>query len=467
MSEAGQRRVIVVGAGISGLVAACRLADAGHEVLVLEQADEPGGKIGVVQRDGYLLERGPNSFLGSARALWPWIERLDLGDELLAAQGPGDRWVYRGGTLRRLPRGPLSALGGNWLDWGDRIRVARELFVPADPREDETLYDFVARRCGAGFADGLIAPFTSGVYAGDPRQLGARDAFPRMWRLEAEGGGLIRGAVALARARKAERGGTPARKGLWNFRDGLVTLPRALAASLAARPRARIAFGATVRSLRPEGQGVVVEVERADGPVVERADAAILALPPAAMAALLAPWQAEAAEAMRATPMAPVAVVHLGGPDPERAAPAGFGALVARGEGIEALGVLVPSSLFAGRAPDGHALYAVFLGGVTDPGLVDRDDAALIELALRGRAAVFGAAVDQAPTMTHVTRWQAAIPQYIVGHRRRVERARGLIDATGAAIALAGAGCDGISIDDAAASGQAQADALLQRWGTP
>lgn len=457
------RRVVVIGAGISGLVAAHRLHDAGHEVLVLERDAVVGGKIGVVRQDGYLLERGPNSLLGSARALWPWIEALGLEPEMLQARGPGDRWVYRGGTLRRLPRGPLSALGGNWLDWGDRIRVARELFVPADPRDDETLYDFVARRCGPGFADGLIAPFTSGVYAGDPRQLGARDAFPRMWRLEAEGGGLIRGAVALARVRKAERGGTPARKGLWNFQQGLQTLPTALAASLAASPRARVEASATAVALRPDAEGVVVEVQAATGDRVERADGVVVALPPAAIAALLRPWAADAADALAATPMAPVAVVHLGGPDPENAAPAGFGALVARGEGIEALGVLVPSSLFAGRAPEGHALYAVFLGGVTAPELVDCDDATLIDLALRGRRAVFGPATDVAPAMTHVTRWQAAIPQYIVGHRRRVELARDRLVAVGAPIAIAGAGCDGISIDDAAASGQAQADALLAR----
>ena len=465
MRQGASKQFIVIGAGISGLVAARALVDAGHQVRVIEQAETVGGKIGVVRRDGFLLERGPNSFLGSARALWPWIDSLGLDNELLAAQGPGDRWVYRGGTLRRLPRGPLSALGGNWLDWGDRIRVARELFVPADARDDETLYDFVARRCGAGFADGLIAPFTSGVYAGDPRQLGARDAFPRMWRLEAEGGGLIRGAVALARARKAERGGTPARKGLWNFRDGLVTLPLALAASLSASPLGSVETSATVRSLRRDGERVVVEIDGAAGSRVERADAAIVALPPAPMAALLQPWAAEAAAALAATPMAPIAVVHLGGPDPNASAPQGFGALVARGEGVEALGVLVPSSLFAGRAPDGHALYAVFLGGVTDPSLVERDDDALIDLAIRGRRTVFGAAVDQAPTMAHVTRWQAAIPQYIVGHRNRVAHARSLLEAESAPILLAGAGCDGISIDDAAASGQSQAAALLARWG--
>jgi len=53
-------RVIVVGGGIGGLAVAARLARFRHEVVVLEQADDVGGKAGVFGRDGFTFDTGPS-----------------------------------------------------------------------------------------------------------------------------------------------------------------------------------------------------------------------------------------------------------------------------------------------------------------------------------------------------------------------------------------------------------------------
>ncbi len=473
-------RVAVVGAGIAGLSAALTLQDGGCEVALFEASARVGGKIGsaVCQTPAgaFLLERGPNSFLGSARALWPLVARLGLADRLSPAQGRGARWVFRDGRLRQLPLGPLSALFGNWLPFSAKLRLASELFVAARRDEGETLHDFVARRCGVAFAEGMIGPFASGVYAGDARQLGAADAFPRMWRLEADHGGLIRGALArmfspqLQRALRDERGGLPARPGLWNFDGGMQVLPDAIAAALGPRLHLSLAIAA----LRRDGARWRLEPDAASAPKASAAaslsqafDAVVLALPPAATAALLAPHDGAAARALQATPLAPVAIVHLGGEDPDAACPDGFGALVARGEGIDALGVLLPSALFAGRAPAGMALSAIFLGGVHDPAVVGRDDGDLIDRAIAGRSAVFGPALHRPPMLVSVTRWPAAIPQYMPGHRSRIAAARADLARSCPGVELAGAGCDGVSVDDAAASGVAVGRRLLTTWGAP
>ena len=79
----------------------------------------------------------------------------------------------------------------------------------------------------------FVAPFVSGVYAGDPERLSLRAAFPKLHEFEAQYGSVLRGAM---KSRPAK--GTP-RAGLCSFRDGMETLPRAIAArlgdSLAAR----------------------------------------------------------------------------------------------------------------------------------------------------------------------------------------------------------------------------------------
>jgi phytoene desaturase len=52
-------RVIVVGAGLGGLSAACHLAGAGHDVTVVEAGDVPGGRAGTLARDGFRFDTGP------------------------------------------------------------------------------------------------------------------------------------------------------------------------------------------------------------------------------------------------------------------------------------------------------------------------------------------------------------------------------------------------------------------------
>jgi phytoene desaturase len=52
-------RVVVIGAGLSGLAAACRLAGRGRDVVVLEAADRPGGRAGRFDRDGFTFDTGP------------------------------------------------------------------------------------------------------------------------------------------------------------------------------------------------------------------------------------------------------------------------------------------------------------------------------------------------------------------------------------------------------------------------
>jgi len=66
---------IIVGAGISGLVAAHRLKMLGRAVLLFESSDRVGGVIQSLDADGFLIERGPNSLRGTH-------EFLDLVEEL-------------------------------------------------------------------------------------------------------------------------------------------------------------------------------------------------------------------------------------------------------------------------------------------------------------------------------------------------------------------------------------------------
>ena len=86
-------RVVVVGAGVGGLVAALRCAEAGHEVRVLEAAGTAGGKAGVRERDGFTWDTGPSL------VTMPWIFRGLLGDAIdLMRVEPVTRYAFPDGS---------------------------------------------------------------------------------------------------------------------------------------------------------------------------------------------------------------------------------------------------------------------------------------------------------------------------------------------------------------------------------
>ncbi|MEW5881160.1 MAG: FAD-dependent oxidoreductase, partial [Pseudomonadota bacterium] len=136
---------IVVGAGVSGLTTAFRLARQGLRVVVLEVAPRPGGAIGSRRRDGVLYELGPNSGLDTT----PLIDELlaDAGirsERLEASAAAARRYVLRDGALIALPTSPGAFLGTRLVSWRAKLALLREPFVaPAPPDVEETVADFV------------------------------------------------------------------------------------------------------------------------------------------------------------------------------------------------------------------------------------------------------------------------------------------------------------------------------------
>jgi phytoene desaturase len=51
--------VVVIGAGLAGLSAACYLTGRGYEVTVVEREQLPGGRAGILHRDGFTFDTGP------------------------------------------------------------------------------------------------------------------------------------------------------------------------------------------------------------------------------------------------------------------------------------------------------------------------------------------------------------------------------------------------------------------------
>ena len=104
-------RVVVVGAGIAGLVAARDLSRAGADVTVLESERRAGGVIVTERRDGFLVEGGPDGFLASEPDLPALAAELGIADRVGAQLARGSsRWTGKG--FEPLEEGGAAALLG-------------------------------------------------------------------------------------------------------------------------------------------------------------------------------------------------------------------------------------------------------------------------------------------------------------------------------------------------------------------
>jgi oxygen-dependent protoporphyrinogen oxidase len=448
----GRTDVAIVGGGIAGLSAAHALRKAGVAFRVIEKSPRFGGVIRSDRVAGFLLEGGPDSLLAQKPEGIGLARELGLGERLLPTN-PEARAVFvlHRGRLHPLPEGMMLAVPSRVLpflrsrlfSWPGKLRMGMDLLRPGRREQgDESIASFLRRRFGREAVDLVGEPLMAGIHAGDPERLSIRATFPRFVDLETRHGSLIRGLWSSQRSAPAK--GTAA---FYSLVGGLEEMVAALVASL---PEASLLPASPIRSVSREAAGFVLDVE---GKGALQAPAVVLAAPAPALAPLLEDLDADIARTLGAIPFASTVTVLLGYRRERVGHPLdGYGLLVPRGEGLRTTACSFFSTKFPGRAPEGYVLLRGFLGGVRDPGVLDLDDAALVEVVGREMGPVLG--LQGEPALARVYRWPRGTPQMEVGHLERVRSLEARL-ANVPGLFLTGAGIRVTGIPDSVADGLA------------
>ncbi|HEX8505947.1 MAG TPA: protoporphyrinogen oxidase [Hymenobacter sp.] len=348
-------KIAIIGGGISGLTLGWYLQKAGVVYDLFDANAQPGGNLRTWSTpEGYLLETGPNS-LQLSEELNELLFDLGLTDQIQdAAAVSQHRYVLRSGRYQALPSSPPTLLTNGFFSLKAKWRLLQEFRKPAAPIDTtETVAHFFRRRFGPEIVDYAVNPFMAGIYAGDPEQLLLHKTFPQLAALEQQHGSVLRG---LAKTGK----GAPRRR-IITLKNGLQALTEALATRLI-----HYQPDTSVTAISRAADGTYqLELSAAQGLAAAPGYTHLaLALPTYAVAPLLQPLFAHAADALAAVHYPPMGVVFSAYDRSAVSHPLnGFGALHPKVEKTYAAGSIWTSSIYPERVPAGQVLFTTFVGG--------------------------------------------------------------------------------------------------------
>ncbi len=491
------KRVVIIGGGISGLAAAHRIKELDIDVnavhlTLLEAKPQVGGIVQTEERDGFLLERGPDSFISEKPQALRLANSLGLQSHLIETN-PNNRrsFVVRNGRLLPVPEGfQLLAPAKFWpfvksdiFSWSGKARMALDLVLPRSrqngnargERADESLADFVRRRLGCEALERMAQPMIGGIYTADPEKLSLRATMPRFLEMEREHRSIIRAlrrqTNALPAVQRADAASSTsgARYSLFLSLDrGMQLLTDSLAERISGPERANeitaqesIRVNTTVESLnlvRSDEGGAKWLVTTDHGEDIV-ADAICLALPAHASAKLLRNVDGPLADELGGIAYASSATLSLAYKRADVPHPLdGFGFVVPFIEKRSLIACTFSSVKFEGRAPEGHVLLRAFMGGALQPEMFELDEGALTARIRADLSELMGIAAP--PLFTVLSRWKGSMPQYDVGHLDRVQRIKERVSSL-PGLTLAGNAYGGPGLPDCIRSGETAADQIL------
>lgn len=448
------KKVVIVGGGITGLAAAYYLnqeikeKQLPIEIKLVEASDKLGGKIETVQRDGFTIERGPDSFLARKKSALKLIQQLGLEHNLIR-NATGQAYILVDQKLHAIPQGffmgiPLrkrSLLTSSLFSTKGKLRALMDLRLPKGKQvADQELGTFFRRRFGNELVDNLIEPLLSGIYSGDLDKMSLMATFPNFYELEQEHGSLIKGLrkempQPSRKERKKKREGA-----FFALQNGFGSLVEELEKQL---PEDMVMLERAVDHI--EKKETHYHVLLSDGSV-EVADAVIMTTPHQTLPKIFSQYDFfESLKDMPATSVANVALAF--NEEDVKNSVDGTGYVVSRKTGDYRITACTwTNKKWPGTAPDGKVLLRSYVGRPDDQDVVNLPDEEIVRIVLHDLNKTIK--IDGDPLFSVVTRFKNVMPQYTVGHVDRIDNIRKNIADQLHGVFIAGSSYEGVGVPD-------------------
>ena len=450
-------KIAVIGAGVTGLSCAHRLHKKGHEVLVLERSPQSGGVLRTCHRDGYIVEHGPNSLMIDAKDLVEFFDELGLSEQVVEGNPDSrNRYILRDSQLVALPLSPPGLITTRAFSLLGKLRILKEFFIPQTKQpENLSVASFFQQRFGLEVFKYAADPFISGIYAGDPEKLSFQYAFPRLLKLEQEHGSILRGLIKLKKTKRKDPDNLPRK--LINFKQGMASLTDAMVQKMRTE---NVRTNIKLHSIARSEKGWELSWSEKDNQKTDTFERLVVTTPAHCLSSLPFP------EPLRSTlnpleeiPHPPIACVALGYRRTQIKHPLdGFGMLIPANEGKNLLGTIFASTLFPGRAPDGHVLLHCFIGGARNTAIGKLEPQDLLELLGPELERILG--IHGPPVFLDVKKWDRSIPQCNLGHGRFLEILE-KVERSNDGLVFAGSYRTGVAVGQCIREGWNTADKIL------
>ncbi|RXT04126.1 protoporphyrinogen oxidase [Ammoniphilus sp. CFH 90114] len=471
-----QKHIMVVGGGITGLTAAYYLQKQVKEkqypisITLVEKSHSLGGKIQTEHTDGFVIEKGPDSFLARKPAIMNLIAELGLQDELVGTNPAARKnYILHQNRLHLMPPGLILGIPTQitpFVRTGlisplGKARAAMDLLIPSRKEEgDESLGGFLQRRLGREVAENIAEPLLSGIYAGDTQMLSLDATFPQFKSIEKKYGSIIKGMLLSRKSGAASpQPQLDLPPGIKNsmfltFRNGLVTLIDAMIREL---DQVTIRTNDTVSEVIPHEGGGQYTIHTQSGEEI-LTDAIVLATPAFVTKGILK--DIDMSEALSQTPYVSVANVALAYDRKDIEHPLdASGFVVPRKEGRSITACTWTSSKWLQSSPHDKVLLRCYIGHSRDQSHVEWSDEELLHRVKKDLKEILD--LGAAPIFHKITRWKNSMPQYRVHHLDRLHQVRAELEVKRPGIYLAGAGYEGVGIPDCIGQGKMAAVKLM------
>ncbi|WP_110933389.1 protoporphyrinogen oxidase [Paenibacillus bouchesdurhonensis] len=470
MSDAS-RKVVIVGGGLTGLSAAFYIRKfykekgCKPEIIILEKDKVLGGKIETLHRDGFVIEKGPDSFLARKTAMIDLAHELEIDHELVSTNPEAKKtYIVNQGRLHPMPSGLVLGvptelgpfLKTGLVSWRGKFRALMDLVrAPRQSAEDESLGDFIERRLGAEVLSNMTEPLLAGIYAGDTYRLSLQSTFPQFGEMERKYGSLIKGMMTGKKPVETHTG--TKKSAFLTFRQGLQSLVHALVHDLDDVGQRLETKVSSIEHTGNDQAGYTVVL--ASGERIF-ADDVVVTTPAFAAADLLRPL-VDVSELDAINYVSVANVVLAFEREDVSGSFDGSGFLVPRKEGRNITACTWTGVKWLHTSPEDKMLLRCYVGRFGDEEKVSYPDADLIELVRKDLRELMNITAE--PLFVEITRLPKSMPQYPVHHLQHIAEFRDRLNRELPGVYATGAAFDGVGLPDCIRQAKEMAEQMADK----